>query len=56
VYGVMDGFESKQPITAKLPPAHVREESIRPGEWHPFAVRTEALREFDKDGKRLNHH
>ena len=39
-------------ITAKLPPAHVAEESIRPGEWHPFAVRNSALRYFDQDGKR----
>ena len=41
-----------QMITAKLPPAHVADESIRPGEWHPFAVRNSALRYFDKDGKR----
>ena len=49
---MMDGFDSKQPITAKLPPAHVAEESIRPGEWHPFAVRNSALRHFDRDGNR----
>ena len=51
VYGAIDGFE-EQVITAKLPPAHVAEESIRPGEWHAFAVRNSALRYFNKDGKR----
>ena len=51
VYGVIEGFDA-QVITAKLPPAHVAEESIRPGEWHAFAVRKSALRYFDKDGKR----
>jgi multiple sugar transport system ATP-binding protein len=56
VYGVMEGFESKQPITAKLPPAHVREESIRPGEWHPFAVKNSALRHFDTSGNRVSSH
>jgi multiple sugar transport system ATP-binding protein len=56
VYGVMDGFDSKQPITAKLPPAHVAEESIRPGEWHPFAVKNSALRHFDKSGNRTSRH
>ena len=51
VYGVIEGFDA-QVITAKLPPAHVAEKSIRPGEWHAFAVRKSALRYFDKDGKR----
>jgi len=55
VYGVIEGFD-EQVITAKLPPAHVAEESIRRGEWHPFAVRQSALRHFDKDGKRSIHH
>jgi multiple sugar transport system ATP-binding protein len=55
VYGVIDGFDT-QVITAKLPPAHVAEGSIRPGEWHPFAVRNSALRHFGNDGKRINHH
>jgi multiple sugar transport system ATP-binding protein len=55
VYGVIEGFD-EQVITAKLPPAHVAEESIRPGEWHPFAVRKSALRHFGKDGKRSIHH
>ena len=55
VYGAIEGFD-KQVITAKLPPAHVAEESIRPGEWHPFAVRKSALRYFDKNGKRTIYH
>ncbi|MDE2378238.1 ABC transporter ATP-binding protein [Bradyrhizobium sp.] len=55
VYGVIDGFDT-QVITARLPPAHVAEESIRPGEWHPFAVRNSALRYFDNDGKRTSRH
>jgi multiple sugar transport system ATP-binding protein len=56
VYGAMEGFDPSQVITAKLPPAHVAEESIRPGEWHPFAVRNSALRHFDKDGNRIIRH
>jgi len=56
VYGTIQGFEAKQVITAKLPPAHVAEESIRPGEWHPYAVRNSALRHFDKDGRRVIRH
>jgi multiple sugar transport system ATP-binding protein len=55
VYGVIDGFES-QIVTAKLPPAHVAEESIRPGEWHSFAVRKKGLRYFNHDGKRMASH
>src|SRR5215510_10634302 len=39
VYGTIKGVEGSQLITAKLPPAHVAEESIRSGEWHRFAVR-----------------
>jgi multiple sugar transport system ATP-binding protein len=54
VYGVMEGFDSKQPITAKLPGAHVAEESIRTGEWHPFAVKKSSLRHFDTSGNRIN--
>jgi multiple sugar transport system ATP-binding protein len=54
VYGVVDGFESQQEITAKLPPAHVAEESIRPGEWHTFAVRNSALRFFSSNGARTD--
>jgi len=56
VYGVIEGFDPNLVVTAKLPPAHVAEESIRPGEWHPFAVRNSALRNFDKDGKRASRH
>jgi len=56
VYGTMEGAGPDQVITAKLPPAHVAEESIRPGEWHPYAVRNSALREFDKDGRRSSRH
>jgi len=52
VYGVIEGFDAHV-VTAKLPPAHVAEESIRPGEWHPFGVRRSALRYFDQDGKRV---
>ena len=54
VYGVLDGFDPNQVVTARLPPAHVREESIRPGEWHSFGVRNHTLRLFDKDGQRAN--
>jgi len=43
-------------VTAKLPPAHVADEWIRPGEWHSFAVRNGALRHFDNDGKRTIRH
>ncbi len=56
VYGVIEGFDPKQVVTAKLPPAHVADEWIRPGEWHAFAVRNSALRNFDKDGKRTSRH
>jgi multiple sugar transport system ATP-binding protein len=52
VYGAVEGFDPTQVIAAKLPPAHVAEESIRAGEWHRFAVRRSALRYFDADGKR----
>ena len=56
VYGALDGFDPKQVITAKLPPAHVADDWIRTGEWHPFAVRDSALRQFDNDGKRTSRH
>ena len=55
-YGAIAGFDPKEVITAKLPPAHVADAWIRPGEWHPFAVRNGALRSFDKDGKRVARH
>jgi multiple sugar transport system ATP-binding protein len=56
VYGALEGFDPKQVVTAKLPPAHVADEWIRPGEWHPFVVRDAALRHFDNDGKRTSRH
>jgi multiple sugar transport system ATP-binding protein len=56
VYGALEGFDPKAVITAKLPPAHVADEWIRPGEWHPFAVRDSALRHFDDGGKRTRRH
>jgi len=56
VYGAIEGFDPNQVVTAKLPPAHVADEWIRPGEWHPFAVRNSAMRDFDKDGKRAGRH
>src|ERR1051325_6088499 len=56
VYGTIEGFESKQAITAKLPPAHVADEWTKPGEWHPFGVRNSALRQFDKAGNRAVAH
>ncbi len=56
VYGTLAGLESATEITAKLPPAHVAFESIRPGEYHPYAVRNAALCYFDKDGKRSSRH
>ncbi len=56
VYGAIQGFDPNQVITARFPPAHVAETSIRPGEWHSFAVRNHALRYFDEDGKRTDPH
>ena len=56
VYGAIEGFDPKQVVTAKLPPAHVAEEWIRPGKWHPFAVRDRAMRYFDNNGKRMSQH
>jgi len=56
VYGQLEGLESAQEVTAKLPPAHVPLESIRPGEWHGFAVRNTELCYFDEDGKRSTRH
>jgi multiple sugar transport system ATP-binding protein len=53
VYGKVDGCDSEQEVTAKLPLAHVPPQSIRPGEWHTFAVRSHALCHFDSDGKRV---
>jgi multiple sugar transport system ATP-binding protein len=56
VYGAVEGFDPKQIVTAKLPGAHVEEASIRPGEWHAFAVRSGALRYFDGEGNRTSRH
>jgi multiple sugar transport system ATP-binding protein len=56
VYGEIDGLSSAGEVSAKLPPAHVPLESIRPGEWHAFAVRNAALCYFDGDGKRARRH
>jgi multiple sugar transport system ATP-binding protein len=56
VYGGLDGLSSDQEVTAKLPPAHVPLESIRPGGWHAFAVRNAELCYFGKDGKRASRH
>src|SRR5690348_6160245 len=53
---ILEGFDPKQVVTAKLPPAHVADEWIRPGEWHSFAVRKNALRHFDDQGKRTSRH
>jgi multiple sugar transport system ATP-binding protein len=56
VYGELDGLRSPQEVTAKLPPAHVPLESIRPREWHTFAVRNSQLCYFGSDGKRAHRH
>jgi multiple sugar transport system ATP-binding protein len=56
VYGTIEGGDPSQVITAKLPPAHVADQSIRPGEYHPYAVRNSALRQFSQDGKRASRH
>jgi multiple sugar transport system ATP-binding protein len=56
VYGEIDGLPSAQEVTAKLPPAHVPLESIRPGEWHAFAVRNSQLCYFDREGKRTRRY
>jgi multiple sugar transport system ATP-binding protein len=56
VYGELEGLHSPAEVTAKLPPAHVPLECIRPGEWHAFAVRNRRLCYFDRDGKRARPH
>jgi multiple sugar transport system ATP-binding protein len=55
VYGEVEGHQALQEVTAKLPPAHVPLEAIRPGEWHPFAVRNSELCYFDGNGKRTHN-
>src|SRR5262249_31780607 len=52
-YGAIGGFAAKRGVTAKLP-AHVPLIGIRPGKWHPFAVRETELRFFDRDGRRTD--
>src|SRR6185437_4659780 len=52
VYGELEDVRATSELTAKLPPAHVPLESIRPGEWHSFAVRNSHLCYFDEHGKR----
>jgi multiple sugar transport system ATP-binding protein len=56
VYGELEGLKSPVEVTAKLPPAHVPLESIRPGEWHAFAVRNSQLCYFGRDGNRARRH
>jgi multiple sugar transport system ATP-binding protein len=56
VYGTLDGLVCEAEVTAKLPAAHVRSEAIRPGEWHPFAVRNAELCYFDENGNRARPH
>ncbi len=55
-YGEIDGHPSAGEVSAKLPPAHVPLETIRPGELHAFAVRNGALCYFDRDGNRVRRH
>jgi multiple sugar transport system ATP-binding protein len=54
-HGRIDGLRFVAEVTAKLPPAHVPPDSIRPGEWHDFAVRNAALCYFDGDGRRARY-
>jgi multiple sugar transport system ATP-binding protein len=56
VYGKLAGVEAAQEVTAKLPPAHVSMESIRPGEQHAFAVRNNVICYFNRDGARAHRH
>src|SRR5215475_14331079 len=56
VYGQLVGMEAAQEDTAKLPPAHVSMESIRPGEQHAFGVRNNMIRYFNRDGARVHRH
>jgi multiple sugar transport system ATP-binding protein len=54
VYGTLEGFDAGQEVTAKLPPMHVPNGALRPGEAHRFVVRNSMLCYFDKEGKRAN--
>jgi multiple sugar transport system ATP-binding protein len=56
VYGRLEGLDAATEITAKLPPAHVNFDSIRPDEWHPFGVRNSQLCYFDEEGRRAARH
>jgi multiple sugar transport system ATP-binding protein len=56
VYGVVEGSQMLQEVTAKLPMVHVPLDTIRPGEWHAFAVRNATLCYFDSDGRRVRRH
>jgi multiple sugar transport system ATP-binding protein len=53
VYGEVAEQRPGQEVTAKLPLAHVPRDSVRPGDWHVFAVRDAALRRFDAEGRRM---
>jgi multiple sugar transport system ATP-binding protein len=52
VYGMLEGVDADREVTAKLPPAHVPVDGIRPGEVHDFAVRNSIVCHFDEDGRR----
>jgi multiple sugar transport system ATP-binding protein len=52
VYGVLEGVGADQQVTAKLPPAHVPVDGIRPGAVQDFAVRNSLVCHFDRDGRR----
>jgi multiple sugar transport system ATP-binding protein len=56
VYGRLEGLDSVQEVTAKLPQAHVPLASIRPGECHAFAVHNSNLCYFDRNGNRAGEH
>ena len=56
VYGQIEGHGTEHEVMAKLPLAHVPLDSIRPGEWHAFAVRNNAVCHFNHDGKRMRRH
>jgi len=56
VYGKLSGVEAAHEVTAKLPPAHVSMESIRPGEKHAFGVRNNMICYFNRDGARAHRH
>jgi multiple sugar transport system ATP-binding protein len=56
VYGRLEGLQSAQEVTAKLPPAHVPLAAIRPGERHDFAVRNAELHYFNENGIRSTRH